>query len=137
MKKIIMFSTYILLIASGCGNDKLPSNIASILVTEQANLDELNRVDSLIISLNDEEIKKISKDSCFSLYSSHNNFQEWYDESSEELMEILKINPIYSDYTEIKNRKYEYVIEKTLRWEEGPKLLIDNLDKLKERGLSY
>jgi hypothetical protein len=137
MKKIFVVSTYILLITSGCGNDKLPSNIASILITEQSNLDELNRVDSLIISLSDEDIKKISKDSCFSLYSSHNNFQEWYDESSEELKEILKINPTYSDYTEIKNRKYEYVIEKNLRWEEGPKLLIDNLDKLKERGLSY
>jgi hypothetical protein len=137
MKKTIVFSTYILLIASGCGNDRLPSNIASILVAEQANLDELNRVDSLIISLKDEDIKKISKDSCFSLYSSHNYFQERFDESSGELKEILKINPIYSDYIEIKNRKYDYVIEKNLRWEEGPKLLIDNLDKLKERGLSH
>lgn len=137
MKKTIVFSTYILLIASGCGNDRLPSNIASILVAEQANLDELNRIDSLIISLNDEEINKISKDSCFSLYSSHNNFQEWYDKSSKELDDILKFNPSYSDYSEIKNKKYPYTIEKNLRWEDGDKLLIDNLDKLKERGLSY
>jgi len=131
MKKFLMVA--IVLITTVSCKEKLPSNISTALWFSNINVESLNKVDSIIINLSDKDINELSPDSAFSLYASHNSYQESYDKAQKELDDYLKYSPQYSDYSEIKNRKYHFTIIKKMSWESGMMKISTNVDKLYER----
>jgi len=110
--------------------DKLPENISSAVRWSEVHLNSLNEVDSVIIKLTDKDIENISVDSARSLYVRHNISYDEYNSSIKEIDELLKYNAEYSNYDELKNRKYHFTIENRLRWEQGQGLIKNNVDKL-------
>ena len=135
MKKLLMVA--IVPIAMVSCKEKLPSNISTALWWSNTNIESLNKVDSVIINLSDEDISKLSPDSAFSLYASHTNYQESYDKADKELEDYLKYSPQYSDYDEIKNRNYHFTITKKLSADSGTLKILSNLDKLYKRHRNY
>lgn len=134
MKKII--GILIVLIGMVSCEEKLPSNISGALSWYNMNIESLNKVDSIIINLSDEDIEKLSSDSAFSLYASHVNNTEFTDKASKELEDFLKYNPKYSDHSEIKNRTYHFTIMKRMTYETGRGKINDRVDKLYEHYYS-
>ena len=100
---------------------------------QQYALQNLNHYDSLILSLTDDDIKNLSKDSCSNLYNMQKIYNDDYDKYDDELDEMLKINPVYSDYPEIKNQKYHFTIENRLPAEVHSKIR-NNADKLYKKA---
>jgi hypothetical protein len=111
---------------------ELPSSVKSQLGSVNFYTQELNEVDSIIWGLSDDEIKTLSSDSSLSLIARHNNLNDLYQSSSDELDEIIKINPEYSDHEDIKNRRYYFVIEHRIMG--GMSKISDNLKKLDEQA---
>lgn len=110
--------------------EKLPTNISGALSWYNMNVESLNKVDSIIINLSDEDIEKLSPDSAFSLYVAHINNLESTDKASKELEDFLKFNPKYSDYSEVKNRTYHFTIMNRIPYESGRGKINDRVDKL-------
>jgi hypothetical protein len=100
------------------------------------NIESLNKVDSIIINLSDEDIEKLQPDSAFSLYAKHINYLESTDKASKELEDFLKFNPEYSDYSEVKNRTYHFTIMNRIPYELGRGKINDRVDKLYEHYYS-
>lgn len=103
MKKIIL----ILIVASSIFSCKkeLPSNIKTAVFNVNYSIDNRKENDSVILNLTTKEIDTLSKKTINGLLYNNEMFEENYKESSDELKEILKINPEYSDYEEVKNIK--------------------------------
>jgi uncharacterized membrane protein len=116
--------------------EKLPSNISGALSWYNMNIESLNKVDSIIINLSDEDIEKLQPDSAFSLYAKHINYLESTDKASKELEDFLKFNPEYSDYSEVKNRTYHFTIMNRIPYELGRGKINDRVDKLYEHYYS-
>jgi hypothetical protein len=133
MKKLLVLSLVSVSLFS-C-KEKLPSNIESAVNRNNWYVEELNQVDSIIIGLKDSDIKSISPDSARSLYVKHNIRYESYNSSSDELEELLKYNANYSNHDDVKNRKYHFVIENRLPWEDGQGIIQTNLDNLLKRSM--
>jgi hypothetical protein len=131
MKKTFLITFSIILLTS-CG-EKLPTNISSALWMSNTNMNSLNQVDSIILTLSESDINNLSADSAFSLYASHENLQQSANKADKELDELLKYNPEYSDYSEIKERVYYFTISKRLSSDFRIKIL-NNVDKLYERS---
>ena len=105
MKKLLTLTIalFTLLITTSCKKE-LPSNIKSTLAMQNMYCDELNKGDSLIVKLNDNDITNMSKDDAKDLIYKHNSSYSSYMNYSNELDEMFKLNPEYSDYDEIKNQ---------------------------------
>ena len=134
MKKLLTLTIalFTLLITTSCKKE-LPSNIKSTLTMQNMYGDELNKVDSVIVKLNDNDIANMSKDDAEGLIRKHNYHQISYDQFSNELDEILKLNPEYSDYDEIKNQTYHFTIKNRLSAEDGIIKISVNLSKLENK----
>ena len=134
MKKLLTLTIalFALLITTSCKKE-LPSNIKSTLTTQNMYCDELNKVDSVIVKLNDNDITNMSKEDAEDLISKHNSSYSGYNQYSNELDEILKLNPEYSDYNEIKNQTYHFTIKNRLRAEDGVLKIDMNVDKLENK----
>jgi hypothetical protein len=114
--------------------EELPSSVSNQLNSVNYYVQEMNGTDSVIWSLDDDEIRSLSPDSALSLISQHSTRKNLYDNASDELDEIIKINPQYSDYEDIKNRRYHFVIEYKIIG--GMSKISDNLRKLDEQAFS-
>lgn len=132
MKNLIII-IFISLFIFSC-KEELPSSVSNQLNSVNYYVQELNGTDSIIWSLDDDEIRSLSPDSALSLISQHSTRKNLYDNASDELDEIIKINPQYSDYEIIKNRSYHFVIEYKIIG--GMSKISDNLRKLDEQAFS-
>jgi len=131
MRKLLTLTItlFALLITTSCKKE-LPSNIKSTLTWQNIYCERLNKVDSVIVKLNDNDITNMSKEEVEDLYFEHKSSKDGYDQYSNELDEILKLNPEYSDYDEIKNQIYPNRMEFT---EDGfPKISV-NVEKLENK----
>jgi len=129
--KNLLIIIFVSLFIFSC-KEELPSSVKSQLGSVNFSVQELNKVDSIIWSLNDDDIKGLSSDSALSLISRHKIEKNFYESSSDELDEIIKINPEYSDHEDIKNRRYHFVIEHRIMG--GMSKISDNLTKLDEQA---
>lgn len=109
MKKI--FLILIVLIFNSCKEKTLPSNIANTLDDCEMQTKINREFDSIILNLNESEIKKIKLDSLESIISQMKFNREILNEKESKLEELLKYNADYSDYDEIKNRKILPVLD--------------------------
>jgi hypothetical protein len=135
MKKSLM--VVVVLITFVSCKEKLPSNVSTALWWSNTNIESLNKVDSVIIKLSDDDINKLTPDSAFSLYASHMNYQESYDKADKELDDILKYSPQYSDHDEIKNKTNHFTITNRMSSDSGILKILTNLDKLYKRHSGY
>ena len=117
--------------------DKLPSNISTSLWWYNTNIESLNKVDSIIINLSDEDINRLSPDSAFSIYAQHLNSKELSDKAYKELEDFLKYSPQYSDYDEVNHKIYHFTITNKLSADSGILKIMSNLDKLYKRHSGY
>ena len=106
MKKLIAIIA-IAFSLSSCG-EKLPANIQSALSWYEIQVDNVNKSDSLILSLKPEDIDKMSSDSITILLGANEMQHNAVTKADKELQELLKFNPEYSDYESIKNAKRSY-----------------------------
>jgi hypothetical protein len=113
MKKIILT----ILIASifvSCKKE-LPSNIKSAVIGCEMSYKIHRKMDSIILNHTKEEIDKMPLDTITKLIGDL-EFNRNDEESNEkELKELLKINPEYSDYDEVKNMKKSYYDQNFLK----------------------
>lgn len=135
MKKVITVLLFTSVTIVSC-KEKLPSNISTLVWTINSQVEIMNEIDSIIINMTDEDIMKISADSARFLYVSQSHYQDNYNKSSKELEDLLKYNPEYSDYDEIRNIKNSYTIENNLSLEDGIDKLYNNLDKLLHKSFN-
>ena len=106
MKKIILT----ILIASifvSCKKE-LPSNIKSAVIGCELSCDNRKVNDSTILNLTKKDMDTLSKKTIDDLLWFNEYYEKDYKENSEELKELLKINPEYSDYEEVKKMKEPY-----------------------------
>jgi hypothetical protein len=129
--KNLLIIIFVSLFIFSC-KEELPSSVNGQLNSVNYFAQELNETDSIIWSLNDDEIGSLSSDSALRLISQHNTRRNLYQSSSDELDEIIKINPEYSDHEDIKNRRYHFVIESRIMG--GMSKISDNLTKLDEQA---
>jgi hypothetical protein len=106
MKKIILTILIISIFAS-CKKE-LPSNIKSAVIGCELSCDRRKVNDSIIINLSNKDIDTLSKKTIEDLLWKNDLNNKDYDENSKELEELLKFNPEYSDYDEIKKIKLPY-----------------------------
>lgn len=88
--------------------EKLRSNIDSALFSYELAVKFGDPTDSLVISLNQQSIDKLSLDSVKTIIYATEFHRERQLKAAKELEELLKYNPEYSDYEKIKNRKSQY-----------------------------
>lgn len=91
--------------------EKLPSNISYVLYSYERQVEYNRESDSVILSLTKESIDKLSMDSINTILLSNAFASDRYDEVEKELDELLKYNPKYSHYDEIKNKVLPYRYE--------------------------
>lgn len=106
MKKIVC-TILIISVFISC-KDKLPSNIESVVRGCELNYKIHRKRDSIILNLSKKEIDKLPLDTITKLIGDlefHRNMEE---SDEKELQELLKINPEYSDYDDVKNMKKSY-----------------------------
>lgn len=106
MKKIIL-SILIISVFVSC-NKKLPSNLKSAVVGCELSCDRRKVNDSIIINLSNKDMDTLSKKTIEDLLWKNDLNNKDYEENSKELEELLKFNPEYSDYDEIKKIKQPY-----------------------------
>lgn len=108
MKKILLL---LLILFVSCQKKELPTNISSAL----KDLDNFKKItrhhDSLISILDESKINNLSLDSLQSIIVSVKVDREMLQERQDKLDELLKYNPEYSDYDEIKNRELKFDID--------------------------
>jgi hypothetical protein len=87
---------------------KLPSNIKSAVIGCELSCDNRKVNDSTILNLTKKDMDTLSKKTIDDLLWFNEYYEKDYKENSEELKELLKINPEYSDYEEVKKMKEPY-----------------------------
>lgn len=107
MKKLLLLLFFGLLLMFSCKKE-LPSNIKDVVNEVNYIVSYQQKFDSIIVNMDTISIYKIDKDSLFSLYLFSNENEKKYQESVLKLEELLKYNPKYSDYDEIKNIKIPF-----------------------------
>jgi hypothetical protein len=108
MKKtfLILFIVFV-----SCAKKQLPSNV-SIALDDLDIFEKINRdYDSLISTLDESMINRLSIDSLNSIIVGVKVNRVMLQEREYKVEEFLKYNPEYSDYDEIKNRKTIPVID--------------------------
>lgn len=135
MKKLVMVLLFAVVTIVSC-KQELPSNIKSSLDMVNFYANRMNSIDSIIFNLSKNEIDKLSKDSISSLLYSSNAYSKWYHESYNELEELLKYSPQFSDYDEIINRRYHFTIEKRLPYNVDS-VIIENKNYMENKILYY
>jgi hypothetical protein len=83
--------------------EELPSNISTKLYFKDYHLAKLDTMYSIINSLSDDDISKLSKDSVSSLIFNYTYYADRYKEYNDELNDILKYNPEYSGHPDLLN----------------------------------
>ena len=106
MKKIIL-TILIMSVFVSC-KKKLPSNIKSAVIGCELSCDNRKVNDSTILNLTKKDMDTLSKKTIDDLLWFNEYYEKDYKENSEELKELLKINPEYSDYEEVKKMKEPY-----------------------------
>ena len=108
MKKTLLL---LLILFVSCQKKELPSNVSSAL----RDLDDFEKIsrdyDSLISTLDKSKINNLSMDSLQSIIVRVKVNREMLEEREDKVEELLKYNPEYSDYTEIKNREIKPLID--------------------------
>lgn len=99
MKKVTL-SLLVIVSLFSC-KEKLPSNISTSLYFANESMNELNELESIIGPLSDSDISKLSKDSLRTLYFGYKFSSERYEQYDNELDEILKYNPEYSEHPDM------------------------------------
>ncbi|MCC9062586.1 hypothetical protein [Flavobacterium piscisymbiosum] len=101
MKKTLLL---LFIIFASCAKKELPSNV-SIALSDLDILKKINRdYDSLINTLDESKINRLSIDSLNSIIVAIKVKREMLQEKEYKVEEFLKYNPEYSDYDEIKKR---------------------------------
>jgi hypothetical protein len=103
MKKLFLLFFWLLLMFS-CKKE-LPSNIKDAADRVNYFVSYHQKFDSMIVNIDTTSICKLDRDSLYTLYFISENNIKNYKESVLKLEELLKYNPEYSDYDEIKNIK--------------------------------
>lgn len=106
MKKITLFVLIALSIAS-CKKE-LPNIIKTAIFNCELQYDLNSDIDSIILNLDKSKISQLSKDSLSSLIFKQNFGDKQIKQSETELENLLRLNPEYSNYDEIKNMKTRY-----------------------------
>lgn len=106
MKKLIPIIAIAFSLAS-C-QEKLPTNIQSALSNYEMQVDIANKSDSLIYHLEPADMDKMSSDSIHTILGVNEMQVDYAEKAEKELQELLKFNPEYSDYEQIKNAKRLY-----------------------------
>ena len=106
MKKLIAIIAITFTLTS-C-QEKLPSNIQSALSYYEMQVDIGNKSDSLIYHLEPVDIDKMSSDSIHIMLGVNEMHGNNVTKADKELQELLKFNPEFSDYEQIKNAKRLY-----------------------------
>ena len=102
MKKILLL---LFIILASCAKKELPSNV-SIALSDLDIFKKISRdYDSLINTLDESKINRLSIDSLNSIIVGIKVNREMLQEKEYKVEEFLKYNPEYSDYDEIKNRE--------------------------------
>lgn len=114
-------------------NKKLPSNIKSAVIGCELSCDSRKLDDSIIINLSKKDIDTLSLKTIEDLLRKHDVNYKDYKESSKELEELLKFNPEYSDYDEIKKIKKPYYTTNSIKYYENIMYLQDCSFKLIEQ----
>jgi hypothetical protein len=113
MKKIIL-TILIISVFVSCKN-KLPSNIESAVRGCELNYKLHRKSDSIILNLSTKEIDKLPLDTITKLIGDLEFHRNMEKSDEKELEELLKINPEYSDYDEVKNMKKSYYDDNFLK----------------------
>ena len=106
MKKLLVFSMVFVSFVS-C-KEKLPSNIGSAISSIEFDYEVRRDFDSVIVSMDKISIDKLTRDSLRSLVFKKNWYEDKDKKNKTELDELLKYNPKYSDFSEVKNIKQPY-----------------------------
>lgn len=106
MKKTTLLALMLISICS-CKKE-LPSNIKTAIFNCELQYNLNSDIDSIILNLDKAKISLLSQDSLSSLIFKQNFGDNQIKKSESELENLLKLNPEYSDYDEIKNMKTRY-----------------------------
>jgi hypothetical protein len=117
MKKVILGALLLLSIVS-CKKE-LPDNITSKIDTCEVYYELGKENDSIIISMSKNDIDKLKKEDIEEILRRQEMSSETYKRSEEELDEILKYNPEYSNYDEVKNMKKPYSYKNLIKYYEN------------------
>jgi hypothetical protein len=97
-----------------CKN-KLPNNIESAVRSCELEYKIHRKSDSIILNHTTEEIDKMPLDTISKLIGVLEINRDMEENNEKELKELLKINPEYSDYDEVKNMKKSYYNENLIK----------------------
>ena len=100
MRYLLLF--WSILLFSSC-KEKLPSNILTQKIQVEKYLEILDKSSVLILNTDKQKIDLLSEDSLISILSHFESWSDGYKSSKKELDELLKFNPQFSDYDEIKS----------------------------------
>ena len=117
MKKVILGALLLLSIVS-CKKE-LPDNIKSKIDTCEVYYELGKENDSIIISMSKNDIDKLKKEDIEEILRRQEMSSETYKRSEEELDEILKYNPEYSNYDEVKSMKKPYSYKNLIKYYEN------------------
>jgi len=131
MRIIFLFAFLISLISC---EEKLPSNIKESVNQLNSMIDIVNKYDSVILSMDVNSINKLDKDSLFTLSLYYSNaFSTYYLPYKNKLDEVLKLNPKYSDNSEVKSIK-KLIRDSNKEKYENNMFYIENLYKYRKYG---
>jgi hypothetical protein len=117
MKKVILGALLLLSIVS-CKKE-LPDNIKSKIDTCEFYYELGKENDSIIISMSKNDIDKLKKEDIEEILRRQEMSSKNYKSSEEELDEILKYNPEYSNYDDVKNMKKPYSYKNLIKYYEN------------------
>lgn len=132
MKKIIAIVGLSLSLIS-C-QEKLPTNIQNALSWYEMQLDYANQDDSLILSLNQQSIEKLSTDSINHILDMSSYHEKQELKAHGELRDLLKYNSEYSDHTEIKNANSRLMYKDYDLFRKNKKYMQDLVDYRMDSG---
>lgn len=101
--KNLLIIIFVSLFIFSC-QEKLPTNIQDALSNYEFYVNRHASIDSATESLNKSLIDSMSSDQLDSIIYSESSALDYYFSASEDLEELLKFNPEYSDYDVIKNK---------------------------------
>lgn len=131
MKKNIL-SILIISVFVSC-NKKLPSNIKSAVIGCELMYKINRKSDSIIFNLTTKEIDKMPLDTITKLIGDIEFHRNAEKSDEKELKELLKINPEYSDYDEVKNMRKSYYQDNFLKCSKIEMYLTDKQMELTEK----
>jgi hypothetical protein len=98
---------------------ELPDNIKSKIDTCEFYYELGKENDSIIISMSKNDIDKLKKEDIEEILRRQEMSSKNYKSSEEELDEILKYNPEYSNYDDVKNMKKPYSYKNLIKYYEN------------------